>query len=328
MSNDFAANLPACVPTLPGKHCAMSKVDILIPAYNAAHFLPGALESVLAQTESGWRILLVDDGSTDATREVVQAFMTAHAERLQGRLTYLYQPNRGLPAARNAGIRNSSSPLLALLDADDLWLPTRLEQSLRSMGEAPDAGLSYGGVSRFSQPGTLLDTFTTSRPGSSRRQMVRRLYTRAVAFPCPTVTFRRECVEAVGLFDETMRATEDRDLWLRIAQRYDVVFVPSVLALYRASSNSMSGDLPRMLQAQRVFIQKHSGEPGCGWAARRAALAGALQQQAQGYSARRQHTRALHFAAQAVALAPWYPRMWRTAASTLLEALRPDTAKP
>ena len=295
----------------------MSQVDILIPAYNAAHFLPGALESVLAQTVSEWRILLVDDGSTDNTREFVEQFVAEKAERLAGRLTYLYQQNRGLPAARNAGIRAGNAPLIALLDADDQWLPTRLEDSLRSLEGAADAGLSYGGISRFDLHDTVLDTFVTSEPGRSRKEVARRLYTRAVHFPCPTVTFRRECVEAVGLFDETMRATEDRDMWLRIAQRYRVVFVPKVLGLYRVSAGSMSTDLPRMLSSQKQFLAKHAGELGCGWVARRVALAGDLGLQAAGYRGRGERGRALRFAAKALVSAPWLRSVWRAAVATL-----------
>ena len=161
-----------------------------------------------------------------------------------------------------------------------------------------------------------------SEPGGSREEVARRLYTRAVHFPCPTVTFRRECVEAVGLFDETMRATEDRDLWLRIAQRFGVVFGPKVLALYRVSAGSMSTDLPRMLTSQRQFIEKHAGELGCGWAARRVALAGALEQQAIGYAARGDRRRAREFAAEAVRSAPWLPGTWRIAASALAAGAR------
>jgi glycosyltransferase involved in cell wall biosynthesis len=299
----------------------MTKVDVLIPAYNAAHFLPRALESVLAQTEPGWQIMLVDDGSTDNTRAVVEEFVRTHEEQLQGRLTYLYQPNRGLPAARNTGIRNSSSPFLALLDADDIWLRNRLAESLASFANKPNVGLSYSGFSRFDESGKVLDTFTTSDMGAPG-EMATRLYTRAVHLPCPTVTFRRASLQTVGLFDESMRATEDRDMWLRIAQHYDVVFVPKVLALYRSSSSSMSGDLPRMLQAQRQFIAKHYGEPGCGWLAQRMALATTFQLLAESYSARHQHRPAIRYALQAVLMTPFRGPVLRTAAAMLLRALR------
>ena len=102
----------------------MPKVDIIIPAYNAAKYLPAAIESVIAQTFEDWRIVLVDDGSTDNTAEVVAPYI----DRLGPKLLYIKQANAGLPAARNAAIRNSSSEFLALLDADDVWLPDALEE--------------------------------------------------------------------------------------------------------------------------------------------------------------------------------------------------------
>ncbi len=87
----------------------MPKVDVIIPAYNAAKYLPAAIESVVAQTFDNWRILLIDDGSTDNTTEVVAPYI----EQLGPKLKYIYQPNAGLPAARNTAIRNSSAELLA-----------------------------------------------------------------------------------------------------------------------------------------------------------------------------------------------------------------------
>lgn len=293
----------------------MSKVDVIIPAYNAARFLPGAIESVLAQTETAWRILLVDDGSTDNTREVVESF----ARLLGDRFRYIFQENRGLPAARNTAIRNSSSPLLALLDADDLWLPNRLADSLASFAGRPEVGLSYGRITRFSDTGAVIDTFA-GNGDRGQTDAARWIYTRKIELPCPSVTFRRVCVEKVGMFDETMRATEDRDLWLRIAQHYQVAFVPSVIALYRRTDSSMSGDLPRMLRAQLQFIEKHYGEPGCGWWARQTALGRAYKQQAEGFADRGQHTTALRHAFRAAALAPFDSDNLRTAASIVLRS--------
>ena len=291
----------------------MSKVDVIMPAYNAAHFLPAAIESVIAQTEEDWRIVLVDDGSTDGTREVIEPY----AKQLGNRFTYIYQENRGLPAARNTAIRNSSSPFLALLDADDLWLPNRLADSLASFTDAR-IGLCYGQISRFDEDGKVFYTFTGNR--EQRGSTVTLLYTRRIELPCPSITFRRACVGKVGFFDESMRATEDRDMWLRIAQHYEVAFVPRVLALYRTSASSMSGDLPRMLRSQQQFVQKHYGEPGCGWVARQVALGRAHKQQAEGYAERRQYGPSVRHALRAVALAPLDVNNARTALSIALRA--------
>src|SRR5580698_341815 len=103
----------------------MPKIDVIIPAYNASKYLPIAIESVVSQTFEDWRILLVDDGSTDNTAEIVAPFI----ERLGPKLKYIKQPNGGLPNARNTAIRHSSAEFLALLDADDIWLPCRLTET-------------------------------------------------------------------------------------------------------------------------------------------------------------------------------------------------------
>lgn len=294
----------------------MAKVDVIIPAFNAAPFLPGAIESVISQTEEDWRIVLVDDGSTDNTPEIVKSF----ADRLGDRLLYIHQPNKGLPAARNAAIRNSVSPFLALLDADDRWLPDRLAHSLSSLESRPEAGLSYGLISRIDEDGVIINTFAGNRR-HSEGHIARYIYTREVDLPCPTITFRRACVEKVGFFDERMNATEDRDMWLRIAMQYEVAFVPHVIALYRTSVNSMSGDLTRMLSAQRRFISKHYGEPGCGWIARQTALGRAYKQRAEALHGRGKQVAALQSAAYSVILAPTEPRNIRTVASIALEIL-------
>lgn len=292
----------------------MSKVDVLIPAFHAAAYLPGAIESVIAQTEPDWHIVVVDDGSTDNTRDVVAPYVAALGERI----TYLYQQNRGLPAARNAGIRATSAPLIALLDADDLWLPNRLSAMLPVFDD-PQIGLTYSAVVRFRETGVALDTFWRN-PGRGEGHVATEIYTRSIDLPCPTVTFRRSALERSGLFDEAMRATEDRDLWLRIAQHYRVGFIPEPTAWYRMSGNSMSADMPRMLQAQRNFIAKHYGEPGCGWRARQLALARVYRQQAEGYAGRGQSGASLRNAMHALAMAPWEMANLRTAASLALRA--------
>ncbi len=127
-----------------GDSPGMSKIDVIIPAYNAARYLPMAIESVVAQTFRDWKIVLVDDGSTDNTLEVVSPFI----QQLGPRLQYIKQTNGGLPAARNTAIRNSSAEFLALLDADDVWLPCRLSESLRYF-ERQQVGLTYGLISRI-----------------------------------------------------------------------------------------------------------------------------------------------------------------------------------
>ena len=293
----------------------MAKVDVIIPAFNAAKYLPTAIESVLSQTFEDWQILLVDDGSTDNTTEIVAPFL----DRLGSRIKYIHQNNRGLPAARNTAIRASTSEFLALLDADDVWLPCRLEESLRALADRPQAGLAYGLIRTIDPEGQPYGSIWAGNSIGREGKIATHIYTRKIELPCPSITFRRQCIDEVGVFDETMRATEDRDLWLRISLRYEVAFVPKLLAYYRLSPNSMSADPQRMLQAQLQFIRKHYGSEGCGPRPRRIALARAYKQRAEVLKNRGRSWDALSSALKAVTIYPLDMDNLRTASSLLLK---------
>jgi glycosyltransferase involved in cell wall biosynthesis len=295
----------------------MSKVDVIIPAYNAARYLPAAIESVVAQTFEDWRILLVDDGSTDNTAEIAAPFI----ERLGPKLKYIKQPNKGLPAARNTAIRNSSAEFLALLDADDIWLPCRLFESVRCFENRPRVGLVYGYISRIDLEGNILDSFA-DRQKHGEGYIAPYIYMRRVNLPCPTIMFRRNCIDKVGLFDETLRATEDRDLWLRIALRYEVALVPKVIAHYRTSPDSMTTDPNRMLKAQLQFSEKHYCAPGCGMLARRIALGQIYRQRAEALGNRGHMWTALGSSMHALMLYPLDISSIRTTGSLLLRCFR------
>ncbi len=291
----------------------MATVDVIIPAFNGAKYLPAALESVASQTFDDWRILLVDDGSTDNTAEVVDPFL----ERFGSRMTYIKQNNRGLPAARNTAIRASTGEFLALLDADDVWLPCRLSESVKTLKERPQAGLAYGLITSIDQDGNPGKTFL-GNPRYAEGHIAPHIYMKKVDLPCPTITFRRQCLDEIGIFDETMRATEDRDLWLRIALRYEVAFVPKVLAYYRVSPNSMSTDTQRMLTAQLHFIRKHYGSEGCGLRPRQIAWARVYKQRAEALKMQNRPWAAFLSSLRAVALYPLDLDNPRTAGSLFL----------
>jgi glycosyltransferase involved in cell wall biosynthesis len=292
------------------------QINVIIPAHNAAKYLPIAIESVMAQTFRDWSIVLVNDGSTDNTDEVVVPYLSALGDKLK----YIKQPKSGVSAARNTAIRNSSAKLLAILDADDLWLPCRLEESIQCLLTRPKVGLSYAFITRISPEGELLDTFDRLQT-HSEGWVAPYLYMRKLDLPSPTITFRRECIDQVGGFDETLTVTEDRDLWLRIASRYEVALIPKVLAHYRISPQSATTDPDRMLKSQLQFVAKHYGAPGCGAFARRKALGRIYKQRAEAFGLRRQWRPALTSALRAVAFYPLDIGNLRTAVSLLLRRL-------
>ncbi len=295
----------------------MATVDVIIPAFNAARYLPFAIESVAAQTFDDWHIVLVNDGSTDNTDEVIAPFL----DRFGAKITCITQENRGLPAARNTAIRAASSEFIALLDADDVWTPCRLAESLKVLRERPKAGLAYGLVTLI-DPGGQIERTWAGNLRHSEGRIASHIYMRKIELPCPTITFRRRCVDEVGCFDETMRSTEDRDLWLRIALRHEVAFVPKVLAYYRRSPGSMSTNAQRMFEAQLQFIRKHYGAKGCGLSARQISLARAYKQRAEALKEQNRPGAALRSALRAVATCPVDFDNSRTAASLLLNWTR------
>ena len=293
----------------------MATVDVIIPVFNAARYLPIALESVYRQTFSDWHIVLVDDGSTDDTDEVVSPFLA----RFGSRISYIRRTNQGPSAARNAAIRASTSEFIALLDGDDAWLPCRLIESITILIAHPQAGLSYGLVTYMDSAGTPGSTWEGNRKYAEGR-IAPQIYMRNVELPCPTITFRRRCIEEAGLFDETMRATEDRDLWLRIAFRYEVAFIPKVIAYYRVSPNSASANSQKMFEGQLQFLRKNYGAEGCGLWARQVATARIYKQRAEALKRDDKLGSAMLTALRAIATYPFDLDNIRTAASIILNS--------
>jgi glycosyltransferase involved in cell wall biosynthesis len=231
----------------------MARVTVIVPAYNAASYLPEALNSVLGQSYADWEIIVSDDGSTDHTRAVVESLMPD----FDGRLHYMYQTNRGQAAARNAAIRQATGEFFALLDADDLWLRDRLRLGINLMDSDAGMGLVHGKVARINQASEIIEHPPCPAPKDQRGRIARKIYTRRAHPLCPTVLFRKACVEKIGLFDETLCPCEDRDLWFRIAEHYSVGYLDEIVAHYRIVPNSSSRNWQRASDAQRRFIEKH-----------------------------------------------------------------------
>jgi len=231
----------------------MPRISVIVPAYNAAAFLRDALESVLRQTYPDWEVVLVDDGSTDGTKEVIEACIPA----FNGRLRYIYQENRGCGAARNAAIAASSGELIALLDADDIWLEKRLEAGVGVLDNHPKVGLVHAQVVRIDREGRIIGKPPLPAEKYLSGRIAQHIYARRAHLLLPTVLLRRGCLDVTGNFDESFRATEDRDLWFRIARVFDIVYLNEVAAQYRVLPQSLSHDWERARISQLRFLEKH-----------------------------------------------------------------------
>jgi glycosyltransferase involved in cell wall biosynthesis len=212
-------------------------ISVVIPSYNHAHFLGDAIRSVLAQEYPRVEIVVVNDGSTDNTRETVAPFAGVQ---------YVEQVNRGLASARNAGLAVCCGEFVIFLDADDRLLPGALETGMRQLSARPDAAFAAG-FSRFiSREGLPQPTDQPARPADEHRYvtLLRRNRVRNPA----TVMFRREIVERVGGFSSEVDATADYDIYLRISRTHSVIFHEQVVAEYRKHGQNMSENAALMLR--------------------------------------------------------------------------------
>lgn len=223
-------------------------VSVVIPNYNHAQYISDAIHSVLNQTFRDFEIIVVDDGSTDDSRETVATF----GDQVQ----YIWQKNSGLSAARNTGIRRARGEFIGVLDADDMYEPDFLSVLVPRLQADREAGAVYCGY-RF------VDASNAPLPQAEAREVPPdRLFQALVDgnFLVPeSILVRKRCYDEAGLFDVAFRACEDVDMWLRISKRYKVLGVTNILTRHRILPHSMSTDPSRQTENRLAVIQKHFG---------------------------------------------------------------------
>ncbi len=231
--------------------------SVIIAAYNEAEYIGAALTSVLRQSEDDWEAIVVDDGSTDSTAEVVREF-----EGKDSRIRLVSQANTGLAGALNTGIEHSRAPYVGLLDADDLWMPGFIAVMRKALDDAPEAGFAYTDAywfdlttRRFRRGLSMSPWNPPETPPSDPLEMLR-LVIRA-NFIFGLTTMRRSVLDRIGYFDASLRSSEDYDMWMRmLANGYAGIRPPGVLAIRRRREDSMSVNASRMLEnARRVYLR-------------------------------------------------------------------------
>jgi len=223
-------------------------VSIIIPNYNHARFIGDAIQSVLDQTYEDYEIIVVDDGSTDNSREIVEKF--------GNKVHYIWQENQGLPGARNTGLKAAVGEVVALLDADDQYEPDYLEELVSFLETNPEVDVVYCRARFMDENGKLLPQLTGAPvpPNRFYDQLLK-----AVFMTPNCVVAYRYCYEQVGLFDTSIPIGEG-DMWFHFAERYNVVGVDKVLARYRVVNDSMSSINPLpMLDSSLAVLQKRYG---------------------------------------------------------------------
>jgi glycosyltransferase involved in cell wall biosynthesis len=230
-------------------------VSAIICTHPSARFVAQAVESALAQTYPRVEVLVVDDGSTDATARVLAPY--------GARVRYLPQRNRGTPAARNAGIRSARGSVLAFLDADDWWRPEKLEKAVALLANPRVALVHSNLVYLREETG---EHVPNPRP---RQDYAGKCYGplfHSNGINLSSAVVRRTFVEKVGLFDESLSLCEDYDLWLRLARWYEFAYVPELLTVSRLPPWNSS---PRALGMARwclAVLEKALFADPCLWA--------------------------------------------------------------
>jgi glycosyltransferase involved in cell wall biosynthesis len=238
--------------TIHFKRETLPKISVIIPTFNRAALIGDAIQSVIAQTYLDWEAIVIDDGSMDDTRSVVENFADP-------RIRYLYQENKGLPGARNTGIRSARGEYIAFLDSDDLFMPHKLEIQLRMLEERPDLGLVAGGHLEIDQKMQILREV---RPWQSQSMFELSNWVQGCPFIVNAVLVRREWLERVNLFDENMPYVEDWDLWLRISHvgcRMD--WIKNIVCYYRLHNKNMVRNAFQMKQGMLRMLDKLYAQP-------------------------------------------------------------------
>lgn len=223
-------------------------VSVIIPAYNAAWCVARAVDSVLTQTFRDLELIVVNDGSTDGTATVLAAYGDS--------LRLVSKVNGGLSSARNAGIHAAQGRYVAFLDADDSWLPNKLERQLALMEAQPELVFCSTSAQLRSPEGESLGEWAC---GTSPLPTLEAIFaTNAfVAGSGSAVLARREVFANVGGFDESLRSLEDIDMWMRLAAAGPYACVPESLTIILKRAGSMSGNLDVMRGAAITVMRKN-----------------------------------------------------------------------
>ena len=256
---------------VPDDKTQLPLVSVVIPTYNSAQYLPQTIESVLSQSWQNFEIIIVDDGSTDNTQEVVGAFNS-------NKIRYIRQENSGGPSRpRNVGIHHARGKYISLLDSDDLMSRNKLAEAVSFLERYSDLGLVFANFEVCNErgdsfPGTFLDEFPTFWE-LPKKQVGEKWFIIESALAYKTLLCEnfigtsgtvvpKEVFLSVGKFDENIAGPEDRDMWLRISRRYALGYLDAVGHQYRHRETGIMGRGAAVLAPYRIRVMRKQLETG------------------------------------------------------------------
>ncbi len=210
-----------------------TKVSVIIPTYNSKKFLSAAIDSVLTQSYGNYEIIVVDDGSTDDTQQLMNEYVK------KNNVKYIRQSNRGVSAARNCGAANSDGKYLCFLDSDDFFLKDNLRHKAKILDTNADVCLVHADVQMISEDGSVLNEFNRGLSGNDLYKQLL-LWNRCVVPAPSSVMIRRDVFNETGGWDESLSTGADQDLFIRVSAIGKIERIPLVLSYYRNVAGSMS----------------------------------------------------------------------------------------
>jgi glycosyltransferase involved in cell wall biosynthesis len=225
-------------------------VSAIITTYNYGHFVAGAIESVLQQTRPPDEVVVMDDGSTDGTAEVVAPYRAAGVR-------YVWQPNAGMSAIRNHGLRETQGDLVTFLDSDDRWLPNKLALQLEHLRRYPQVGLISGGEWQV-RAGDTAPPYPIRRTPLGAARLYPRILIENMFGNASLVLIRRACFARVGVFDETVGLGQDWDMWIRLTRVFPIGVVDAPLITYSRHAGSVTaGKVWQRFASNRAFQRRY-----------------------------------------------------------------------
>ncbi len=230
----------------------MTKVSVVIPTYNRANLLCKAIDSVLAQTFKDFEIIVVDDGSTDDSRNSM-------SKQYGTKIKFIHQERKGVSAARNRGILESSGEFVAFLDSDDSWLTQKLEKQIAYFEKAKDVVLQYS-LAKIIDEDQHLEWIEPKDTSLTLDDFLNK----ETFLPASTVILKKSVLIELGGFNERLETLEDLELWLRIVDKYPIGFIPEVFALIKRHPDNAMKQMNKMhlgyVAVFQYILDKHKNK--------------------------------------------------------------------
>jgi len=238
----------------------MPEVSVILPAYNGEKFIKETLESLLAQTFSDLEVVVVDDGSTDTTAEIVKSFMDSRLRGNDGaggdsRIRYFHKGNSGNQAIpRNFGIKKAQGKYIAFCDQDDIWYPDKLERQMKVIG-GKDLGLVVTSADIIDEKGKKTGVRYVPEGHMDSAESFSLLLEEDFITAC-SVLIPKQVLDDIGGLEESLKGNDDYELWLRISRKYGIYGIGEALCAWRRSEGAYSKEMSRIFEENKKIFSK------------------------------------------------------------------------